>query len=497
MMFLRTRARKPATRPHALRPRLESLEDRVVLSAAFGSVLGVGNDTASIAPWDNAVDSAGNTYVTGILYGTMDFDPAVVRPDGSDILTSRGSSDAFVAKYAPDNSLVWARRMGSDYVHSSNPNDPYEEGKGIAVDGSGNVYVTGNFVGQADFGPFTLTGLGSTDVFVTKLDPNGNVLWAKGWGGATREHGTGIAVDGSGNVVSAGFTATLTSTGAWTANGFEVHKYSPTGAVVWSKRIDDYGGEADSVATDTAGNVYLCGQFSGTVDFNPDPHKTNYASGSPVVSGGGGVNGYVLELTAAGAFGWVSPFVAKTSEVAGSGVGCNDLALDAAGDVVIGGTYRGQDDFNPSPTIDYRLPNISTNDGYVAKLSSRGSLMWATPLGGASVQSLAVDTSGSVYAVGTFSQVFTPGFGFPAVTSNGREDVFVTKLTASGAVNWAVTFGGTGDDLGTAIAVDATGTVYVAGTYRNTVDFDPDPLGTYYLTNPTYADMFLLKLKQT
>src|SRR5262245_8886856 len=109
------------TRPHprprgtkARRPRLESLEGRVVLSVAFDSVLGVGNDTAAVLAKDNAVDSAGNTYVTGLLYGTMDLDPAVDRPDGSDILTPGGSTDAFVAKYAPDNTLVWARLMGSD-----------------------------------------------------------------------------------------------------------------------------------------------------------------------------------------------------------------------------------------------------------------------------------------------------------------------------------------------------------------------------------------------
>src|SRR5258707_617834 len=82
---------------------------RVVLSVAFDSVLGVGSDTAAVLAQDNAVDATGNTYVTGLLYGPMDLDPAVDRPDGSDVLTPRGSTDAFVAKYAPDNTLVWAR----------------------------------------------------------------------------------------------------------------------------------------------------------------------------------------------------------------------------------------------------------------------------------------------------------------------------------------------------------------------------------------------------
>src|SRR5262245_14977397 len=106
----RSTAKRPR-QPHArraVRPRLESLEGRVVLSAVFDSVLCVGNDTTSIMPKDNAVDAAGNSYVTGLLYGQMDLDPNVVHPDGSDILTPQGSQAAFVAKYAPDDTLVWA-----------------------------------------------------------------------------------------------------------------------------------------------------------------------------------------------------------------------------------------------------------------------------------------------------------------------------------------------------------------------------------------------------
>jgi Beta-propeller repeat len=475
-------------------PRLENLEGRQLLSLppAFGSVLGVGSDTKSIAPWGNAVDADGYTYVTGMLGGTIDLDPNDARLDGSDILTPRGYTDAFVAKYAPDNSLVWARRMGGAYVYDSNA-PLFQAGRDIAVDGSGNVYVTGEFVGQAGFGRFTLNSAGSIDVFVTKLDLNGDVVWAKSWGGATYDSGNGIAVDGAGNVVSVGSTRAGHPLNGGYSTGFEIHKYSPTGATVWAKRIDNTGGSASSVATDQAGNVYLCGGFAGKVDFNPDPRKTNYVTGA---SGG---NGYVLELTAAGAFGWVSPFVAKTAESPGSHVSLNDLALDATGNVIIGGQYVGQIDFNPSPKIDYRLPNIgASTDGFVAKLSPAGSLAWATPLGGAVVDSVAVDTAGAVYATGSFfvTDLFTPGFGLPPATSHGRADAFVAALTASGAVDWAVTFGGTGDDAGRGIAVDAAGTIYVAGTYIYTVDFDPEHPGTAVLTNPSYTDMFLLKLKK-
>jgi hypothetical protein len=496
---------RPPRRRRAARPRLESLEGRVVLSAVFDSVLGVGSDTSALLVKDNAVDAAGNTYVTGILSGPTDFDPAVVRPDGSDVLTPRGwseslawpqgTSDAFVAKYAPDHSLVWARRMGSDFVDSnSNIVKPMEQGTDLGVDAAGNVFVTGWFYGQADFGPVTLTSAGNTDVFVTELDPNGSVLWAKSWGGATMDLSGDIAVDAAGNVVSVGTTATVYSDGSWTPNGFEVRKFSPTGAAVWSKRIANMGGSASGVTTDAAGNVFLCGEFSGTVDFNPDPKKANNVTGAS----DRGANGYVLKLTSSGSFGWVAPFVAKTAATPGSFIWFSDIAVDASGSIIVGGRYKGQVDFNPSATVDTRLPYTGDYiaDGVVVKLSSGGALAWATPLGGAPVKSLAVDVSGSVYATGSFGPVFTPGFGLPAVTGNGGSDVFVTKLTTSGSVDWALTFGGASGEDCVGIALDAAGTIYLAGTYTRTTDFDPDPLATYELTNAAYANTFLLKLRQ-
>ena len=441
--------RRPRDR-RAARPSLESLEGRVVLSTvAFDSVLDVGNDTASIIPNENAVDKAGNTYVTGLLYGRMDLDPNVDHADGSDILTPAGSSSAYIAKYAPDNTLVWARQVGSSYLRLTNANDPFEQGRGIAVDAAGNVYATGDFVGTVTLGSTTLTGTGSTDVFVAKLDPNGNFLWANSWGAsATREFGKGIAVDGAGNVIAAGFTANLTSNGAWWTSGMEIHKYSPTGAASWGVRYDNTGGTADDVSTDAAGNVYVCGSFNGTLNFNAGRGKTAYVSGAAGYGGGQAFNGYVLKLTASGSFGWVAPFIAKTGEVANSAIYCNSLALDAGGNVLVGGAYRGQDDIDPRSKVDTRLPKASTsvNDGYVAKLSPAGALVWATPLGGGSVRDLAVDGSGNAYATGAFYETFSPGGGLPSVTTQGSDDIFAVKLTAAGRVDWAVTFGGISSD---------------------------------------------------
>lgn len=488
--------RRPRRRV-ACRPLLESLEGRQVLSAVFDSVVGLGSPpTGSGVVFGNAVDADGNTYVTGQFSKTVDFDPSVVHSDGSDILTALGSMDVFVAKYAPGNTLVWARRMGSGYVSVYSSKSTYfiECGSDIAVDNSGNVYVTGQFESKADFGPFTLTSAQGADAFVTKLDANGNVLWAKSWGSSTVDSGQGVAVDPLGNVVVVGDTCVAISGSSSTmSTGFEVHKFGPDGTPVWTNRIDNSGGSAGSVATDGSGSVYLGGMFTGKVDFDPDPRKTNYVTGATQL----GSNGYVLKLTSAGTFAWVSPLVAKTAELPGSFVALNDLALDTSGNVIIGGRYVGQVDFNPSSKIDYRLPNIGSNgDGFLAKLSPAGALTWATPLGGAAVTSVAADAAGSVYAAGSFNTTspFVPGFGLPTVMSNGLDDEFVVGLTASGSVEWAYTFGGTGNDYVTTIAVDAAGTIYLGGmTNSPSIDFDPAHPGTEVLTG---VSMYLLKLKK-
>ena len=212
--------------------------------------------------------------------------------------------------------------MGSDYIQSGM--NYYERGNGVGVDGAGNVFVTGTFYGQADFGSVRLTSAGYSDAFVAKLDSNGNTLWAKGWGGANQDIGNDIALDAAGNVVSVGSSSIPKSANpndGWIANASELRKYSPTGAAVWSQRIAGPTNAATGVATDAAGNIYVNGEFSGTADFNADARKTAYASGP---SG----SGYVLKLTSAGSFGWVAPFVSKTAESPGSFVTLSDIAVD-------------------------------------------------------------------------------------------------------------------------------------------------------------------------
>ncbi len=128
-------------------------------------------------------DPAGNTYVTGSFSGTAPFGPFT--------LTSAGSDDIFVAKYDGGGNVLWAQSAGGTSV---------DQGLAIAVDDSGNSYVTGVYSSSATFGSFTISSsAGTRDVFIVKYDGNGNALWARSAGGTTLDEGRGIAVDDAGN----------------------------------------------------------------------------------------------------------------------------------------------------------------------------------------------------------------------------------------------------------------------------------------------------------
>lgn len=483
-------ARTPAS---SVRLQVDRLEPRDVLSTDFASAVGLASDSGRSRVEDVAVDSTGNTYLTGGFSGTVDFDPANDRLGGADVLTSAGGSDAFVAKYAPDGTLAWVTRMGG-----ATPETVFTDaGWAVHVDAGGNVYVAGQFCGTADFGPLALTSNGTgKDGFVAKLGPTGGVQWAQRWGLADNDPATGrgdmgggVGTDAAGNVYVSG---TRQMTGATAASfGHDILKFSPTGAPVWTRFVNTKALGTSRLAVDAGGAMYLAGQFAGTVDFDPGP-RTRTASSGP------SQGGFVLKLTAAGNFDWVAPFVGQGSgKTAGSAV-AQSLTLDGGGDVIVGGYYGNAVDFDPGSGTT-TLP--TGGGGFITKLTAGGSLAWARALEGTDstfVYGVAVDAAGGIYATGAFKGTvdLDPGAGTRSRTTAGNFDVFAVKLTAAGEFTRAEMFGGPGEDLGRGIAVDAAGTVYLVGSYTGAVDFDPDPADTFYLPDTGFTNGFLVRLRQ-
>lgn len=224
------------------------------------------------------LDSNSNVHVVGSFSGSVDFNPGA--PIAS--LTSAGDEDIFVVKLNSAGTYQWARRFGGpepDYGHD------------IAVDDNGDILTTGSFDGTVDFNPgsatFNLASGGIDDIFVSKLDANGNFLWAGNLGCSQLDIGADVAVDDEGNVYVTGL---FTNSGdfdpgigvfdLFAVEGDEIFvtKLDRAGQFVWARAL---GGNGDDVGEGLAvrdGNVYVAGWFTRTADMDPDgvfPLKSN------------------------------------------------------------------------------------------------------------------------------------------------------------------------------------------------------------------------------
>ncbi|MCP1381951.1 SBBP repeat-containing protein [Runella salmonicolor] len=200
--------------------------------------------------YDIAADSNGNVYVTGSYFGTAFF-------DGTPI-TSEGSNDVFLAKYNTNGGKEWVRSAGGTGT---------ENGQGVAVDGNGNVYISGNFNTTVRFDNRYVTSKGNNDIFIAKYTTDGTNLWLRSAGGINNENGREIAVDAIGSVYLTGYYNTSAMFGGSSLvsagyNDLYVAKYSTNGDFEWATSAgganDDYG---QGIAIDASGNVFVVGNF--------------------------------------------------------------------------------------------------------------------------------------------------------------------------------------------------------------------------------------------
>jgi len=429
-----------------------------------------------------AVDGLGNSYVTGGFRNTADFDPS----PGVANLTSAGGDDIFVANYNSIGTYQWAFRIGGAGI---------DQGRDIAVDGFGNIYITGRFWNTVDFdpGPGTanLTASGM-DIYVAKYNSSGAYQWAFNVGSTGDEEGYSIAVDGTGNVYVTGyfwFTADFdpsAGTSNLTANGMDlfVAKYSTSGIYQWAFNIGGTGDDIGyQITSDGSGNVYVTGNFVGTADFNPGAGIANLTSV-------GGDDVFVAKYNTSGVYQWAFNIGGNSTDQ-GWGV-----ALDGLGYLFITGDFLGTADFDPGPGT-ANLTSSGSYDIYVAKYNISGAYQWAFNIGCPSPDwglANAVDGSGNVYITGQFQSTvdFDPGIGTANLTPVGSADAYVAKYNSSGSYQWAFDIGSAGFVRGNGLATDGSCNIYVTGQMELTADFDPGS-GTANHTSVGSDDIFVAK----
>jgi hypothetical protein len=427
-----------------------------------------------------AVDAGGNAYVTGVTMSSEATFPVSVGPD----LTYNGSLyDAFVAKVKADGTgLVYAGYIGGSFA---------EGGAGIAVDAAGNAYVTGGTGSDHSSFPVTvgpdLTFNGivgqNDDAFVAKVRADGTGLVYAGYiGGSDYDSGSGIAVDSAGNAYVTG--STISDQGTFPVrlgpdlsfngggNDAFVAKVRADGTgLVYAGYLGGRGGGIGSIgddigvgiAVDAAGSAYVTG-YTWAWDFpvvvGPDLTFNNLPLD-------GGADAFVAKVRPDGTGLVYSGFIGGNGGDEGYGI-----AVDASGNAYVAGDTGSSQGTFPV-TVGPDLRSNGYYDAFVAKVRADGTgLVYAGYIGGADEDvgsDIAVDAAGNAYVTGftLSSEVTFPVSAGPDLTYNGggnMGDAFVAKVKADGTgLAYAGYIGGSSDDAGWSIAVDAAGDAYVIG----------------------------------
>lgn len=434
-----------------------------------------------------AVDGFGNVYTAGTFSGTADFDP---RPD-TYYLRTTGDTDIFVSKLDASGRFIWAKQFkgsGNDYVSAI----------AVDADGNvyttGHFFDTADF--DPGEGNDILISAGRADAFISRLDANGNHVWVGKFGGTNNVRGNALALDGSGYMYIAGefeggadFDPGAPGYFTFSAGGIDafITKLDTAGKFVWVKKMGGLSNDQPySIALDKTGNIHLAGTFYGTAQFNPGFGTYNLTSA-------GGKDIFIVKLDNTGSFLWARQLGGSMDDQAFS------MALDEFGNIYTSGRFFHKADLDPgvnaliftsAGSSDAFISKLDASGNLIWAKQVGGA-------GEDAGYKITLDAAGAVYTTGIFNEsvVFDTGNNTLSLQTAGVSDVFVSKFDALGNVVWAYSMGGEGYDRGLDIALDPSGNIYTTGSFNVTADFAPKS-GKRNLTAAGEADVFVLKWDQ-
>jgi hypothetical protein len=404
-----------------------------------------------------------------------------------------------VGKYRKDTELVIDPLIYSTFLGGGG----YEAGWGIAVDGSGNAYVTG-YTDSSDFptasGAYDTSYNGADDVFVAKINPSGTaVLYSTYLGGSSGEQSTGIALDGSGNAHIIGQTTSSdfpTTSGAYdtsfnggSTDAFITKLNSSGGTLIYSTYLGGSGQEYEyGIAVDASVNAYVSGLTdSSNFPTTPGAYDTSFSGGTYDV--------FVTKINSSGTALIFSTYLGGSASEAGEG-----MAIDGSGSTYVTGN-TGSTDY-PTTSGAYDTTHNGGVDVFVTKLNASGSaLIYSTYLGGSATDDgwgIGVDGSGNAYVTGVTGSTDYPttSGAYDTSFSGGIGDAFITKLNSSGnALLYSTFVGGSSNEYGRDLVVDGTGNAYILGITSSS-DF-PATSGAYDTGFNGGYDVFVTKLNSS
>jgi hypothetical protein len=462
----------------------------IILLLIFGVKLGMAqtwkwatSSSGSNADYAHAscTDASGNIITAGEFLSN----PLQM---GTVTLNNSGGYDAYVAKYDPNGTVIWAQKIGGGGNESIT---------GVSTDAAGNVYVVGTFNTQflsvAPLPTIQNFTTSTYDIFVGCYNSAGVIQWLKGYGGALNESSGGCVYSNSlsclyigGNFYSTSFpigTFTLTNTDA-TGNKQDMFLARITGTTVtWAKGTGSSNSNegAQQLAIDSNSDLYYSGFIA--------PNSLTTTIGTTMVTTYGGYDNIVGKYNAIGTPIWVKNWGSTVNCTCDFGGG---ISIDAANNIFLGTTTNG------SALIagTFTTPTSGAYDAFVVKTNSVGVFQWVTKIGALGDQyanSVTNDNNGNVFVTGSFSGTNVV-VGSATLTNSApgiSTDIFVIKLSATGATQWGLTAAGpNADESGSDITCDGFGNIFVSGNiYTSSVAF-----GTTTLISTGANDLFLAKI---
>jgi len=423
---------------------------------------------------DLAADSDGNVYMVGTYEGSgIDF--------GHGPLEDVDERAVFVAKFASDGTHLWAKALGQV---AGTP-----AGEAVGLDSAGSIYLGAYFSCQSiDLGELSFENAGGSDVLIAKLNPQGECLWARTFGGGDTELLNSLAVEKGGGVVVAGrFDSAAVDFGGGeilsnleSTSGF-VAKLDAGGEYLWANSYDIGETPLDlffySSAVDPDGSVYLTGSLG--------MHPVDFGGG--VLNNEGLHDIFLVKLDSDGNYLWSKSYGGPQWDWGQS------VDVDAEGNLYLAGEFS-------SPVLDFGDVSVENThqgqdkkNGFIAKLDETGHPLWLRNLGAG--LSPAVSSRDGLYVTGRFaSSALDLGGG--ALGNAGGADAFLLNLDPNGSHVWSSSFGGEANDMANSIAPGAEGDLFVTGSFESdTMSFGDAVLTQEYDYAPS-QHAFLVKLGQ-